>query len=81
MPLKPKALTLKEKAWITRCQKLFDEAPSRFEFLTIGDWYFDIIDGDLATEHDVALENGGGSSSGVLLETITLKGRMHGVAG
>jgi hypothetical protein len=81
MKLTPKPLTAAEKKWIARANKLFAEAPDRFEFVTIGDPTFSVVDGDLVKKHDVELEDGGGEDAGVVLGHITLKGRMHGVAG
>ncbi len=81
MKLTPQPLTAAEKSWIKRCQKVFDDAPDRFEFVTIGDSDFSILDGDLVKKHDVELEDGGGEDAGVVMGCITLKRPMHGVAG
>lgn len=81
MKLEPKPLTETERKWIKRAQKLFDEAPARFEFVTIGDPNLDVIDGDLRREHDVELEDGGGEQAGIVLGYILTKGFVHGVAG
>jgi hypothetical protein len=81
MKLEPEPLTDAESKWIKRAQKLFNEAPARFEFVTIGDPTFDVIDGYLRKEHDVQLEDGGGEQAGIVLGYIQTKGFFHGVAG
>lgn len=42
--MKIKKLTKKEQAWIDRAQRVFDAAPARFAFMTIGDHQFCVLD-------------------------------------
>lgn len=74
-----KELNKSEKAWIKRAQKLFNDAPDRFAFVTIGDPYFAIV--DAAAAEVTELYDGGAERAGIVLGDITLKQSMHGVSG
>lgn len=76
---KVKPLTVKEQKWIERAQRLFDKAPERFDFLTIGDANFRVIDADGAKESE--LYDGAAGRDGIELGTIYTKGLVHGVSG
>jgi len=68
-----------EKAWIKRAQKLFNDAPDRFAFVTSGDRGFLVVDSPAAEV--VELHDGGAEAAGIVLGRIRLKQSMHGVSG
>jgi hypothetical protein len=74
-----KPLTQKEKAWIKRAQLLFSEAPERFDFMTIGDCNFDVIDSEGAKVSELA--DGQAHRDGIVFAQVNTKGLFHGASG
>ncbi len=77
MEIKP--LTQTEKAWLKKAQKLFREAPDRFDFLTTGDACLSVIDKEGAITSELC--DGAAEEDGIVLGTIRTKGLVHGVSG
>ena len=77
--MKIEPLTNAEKAWIKRAQSLFNDAPDRFDFLTIGDADFQVLDKDGAKKSE--LYDGAAERDGIVLGRIRTKGFVHGVSG
>lgn len=72
-------LTEKERAWIKRAQKLFNDAPSRFDFVTVGDPCLQVVDKAGAKLSELC--DGAADRDGIVLGTIYTKGHVHGVSG
>jgi hypothetical protein len=72
-------LTKTEKAWLKKAQKLFNESPERFEFLTAGDAVLTIVDKEGAKSSELC--DGAAEEDGIVLGYIRTKGAVHGVSG
>jgi len=75
----PKKITKPEIAWLKKAQKLFNNQPERFEFLTSGDRNLVIIDVNFADKSE--LYDGAHERDGIDLGIIRTIGRVHGVSG
>lgn len=78
-PMTVKPLNAAEQAWLKKAQQLFDSAPARFEYLTIGDADLVVIDKDGAKHSNLC--DGAAERDGIVLGAIRTKGRVHGVSG
>lgn len=82
MDYKVKDLTVKERKWIERLERVLQACPTdRLELVTIGDALLTVIDGAIVREHDLEIHDGRADSNGVVLGYVVGKPLVHGVSG
>lgn len=75
-------LTVAEKQWVTKLERVLNSCPSdRLELVTIGDAGLTVIDGKLVRKHDVDLHDGGAERNGVAVGYVFGTVMVHGVSG